>query len=49
VGDWYDHAVVGAFWDGIHRELHALSLSWPDAQALEDRLGDIFDRFTRQA
>ncbi|MEU6770606.1 IS3 family transposase [Streptomyces sp. NPDC046759] len=48
VGDWYDHAVVGSFWDTIHRELHGPSL-WPDTHSLENQLSETFDRFTRQA
>ncbi|MGW4561554.1 IS3 family transposase [Streptomyces sp. NPDC004561] len=48
VADWYDHAVVGSFWDTIHRELRGAS-PWPDTHSLEDRLGQAFDRFTRQA
>ncbi|MER6978044.1 IS3 family transposase [Streptomyces carpinensis] len=48
VGDWYDHALVETFWDTVHRELHGPH-PWPDTQALEDRLGETFDRFTRQA
>jgi putative transposase len=47
-GDWYDHAVVEAFWDRVHGELHNLP-SWPDAPALQDRLGQTLGRFTRQA
>ncbi|MEV7243060.1 IS3 family transposase [Streptomyces sp. NPDC093248] len=48
VGDWYDHAVVGAFWDGVHRDLHGPS-PWPDRQSAEGRLGEIFDRFAARA
>ncbi|MGW5251205.1 IS3 family transposase [Streptomyces sp. NPDC004129] len=46
-GDWYDHAVVGAFWDTVHRELDAPS-PWPDTPSLKDRLMETFDRFTRR-
>ncbi|MGW5259191.1 IS3 family transposase [Streptomyces sp. NPDC004012] len=47
VGDCYDHAVVGAFWDSVHRELDGPS-PWPDPHSLKDRLTQTFDRFTRQ-
>ncbi|MGW0082816.1 IS3 family transposase [Streptomyces sp. NPDC003393] len=47
-GNWYDHAVVNAFWDSAHRELGDLS-DRLDAQTLEDRLGRVFDRFARPA
>ena len=48
IGDWYDHAVVGAFWDTVHRDLHGPS-AWPDRQSAEGRLSETFDRFARQA
>lgn len=47
-GDWYDHAVVGAFWDRIHRALDGPS-PWPDAGALEEPLGKALDHFARTA
>ncbi|MDT0469960.1 IS3 family transposase [Streptomyces gibsoniae] len=47
-GDWYDHAVVGAFWDTVHRELDGPSPR-PDTPSLKDRLMETFDRFTRRA
>ena len=48
VGDWYDHALVGAFWDTVHRDLHGPT-PWPDRQSAEARLSETFDRFARQA
>ncbi|MEU1466508.1 IS3 family transposase [Streptomyces sp. NPDC005727] len=47
-GDWYDHALVGAFWDTVHRDLHGPA-PWPDRQSAENRLTETFDRFARQA
>ncbi|MEU0598025.1 IS3 family transposase [Streptomyces sp. NPDC006393] len=47
-GTWYDHAVVNAFWDSVHRALDG-PRPWPDAQALEDRLSNVFERFARPA
>ncbi|WP_316741377.1 IS3 family transposase [Streptomyces sp. MK7] len=48
VGNWYDHAVVNAFWDSVHRELDEASPR-PDPGALEERLGKTFDHFARPA
>ncbi|MGW5201680.1 IS3 family transposase [Streptomyces spiralis] len=47
-GNWYDHAVVNAFWDSVHRALDDTSPR-PDAQALQDRLSKTFDHFARPA
>ncbi|PZG97496.1 hypothetical protein C1I97_25295 [Streptomyces sp. NTH33] len=47
MGDWYDHAVVEAFWEEIHRE-PAGPDSWQDAEVLEAELIETFEHFTRQ-
>lgn len=47
MGDWYDHAVVEAFWEEIHRE-PAGPDSRQDAKALEAELIEVFEHFTRQ-